>query len=171
MIFSAYVLLSYVGAGCFYFISKFREKVEGTKEKIVYRETSISSIRYIYNEGIQKNLLKEWILIIVLAFLIVLFELFSLWTKKKNLFQERAYFLLFIPLFSKLILKENFFRHHYLSLLIALTGFILLFIPVCLKINENDIDPNIINFLGAVVYSFFLVLIKHVIEVLYHQLN
>ena len=167
LIFSAYVLLSYVGAGCFYFISKFREKVEGAKEKNEERKMSMSSIRYIYNEGIQKNLLKEWILIIVLAFLIVLFELFSLWAKKKNLFQERAYFLLFISLFSKLILKENLFRHHYFSLLIAISGIILLIIPVCLKIDVPDIVPNVLKFTGSVGYSLFLVLIKHVIHVYY----
>ena len=62
-----------------------------------------------------------------------------------------------------LILKENLFRHHYLSLLIAISGFILLFIPVCLKINVEDIVPNVINFLGAVCYSLFLALIKHLI--------
>ena len=111
------------------------------------------------------NLLKEWILIIFVAFLSVLFEIFSVFSAKPryHIFQERLYFILFIPLFSKLILKENLFRHHYLSLLIAISGFILLFIPVCLKINVEDIVPNVINFLGAVCYSLFLALIKHLI--------
>ena len=152
-VFSFYIMLSYIGAGCFYFISKFRQKIEEQKENIIYREVNPSSIQYIYNESMKKNLLKEWILIIVISFLSVIFVFFSVFSSKPkyHIFQERLYFILFIPLFSKLILKENFFRHHYLSLLIALAGFILLFIHGCLKINENDIDPNIINFLGAVV--------------------
>ena len=164
-ILSSYIMLSYIAAGCFYFISKFRQKVEEQKENIIYREANPSSIQYIYNEGMKTNLLKEWILIIFVAFLSVLFEIFSVFSAKPryHIFQERLYFILFIPLFSKLILKENLFRHHYLSLLIAISGFILLFIPVCLKINVEDIVPNVINFLGAVCYSLFLVLIKHLI--------
>ena len=129
-ILTSYIILSYVGAGSFYFISKFRQKIEEAKENIIYRERRRSMIRFLYNKVFKKSPLKEWILIIVLAFLISIFELFSVFAKKpkNNLFEERLYFILFIPLFSKFILKENIFRHHYFSLLITLAGFILLVI-------------------------------------------
>ena len=168
-IFTSYILLSYFVAGCFYFISKFRQKVEGAKENILYRENTTNSITFIYNEGIQKNVLKEAILIIVIAFLIALGELFTIYVHKPryHIYEERLYYLLSIPLFSKLILKENFFRHHLFALLIATSGFILLLIPVCLEINVGDIVPNVLNFIGSVGYSLFLVLIKHVIHVYY----
>ena len=55
LISTSYILLSYVGAGCFYFISKFRQKVEGAKENILYRENTTISITFIYNEGNQKK--------------------------------------------------------------------------------------------------------------------
>ena len=164
-----YTTLSYIGAGCFYFISKFRQKVEEQKEKIIYKETNTNSIQYIYNEGIKINVLKVLIFIIVIAFLICLFELLSVYNSLHNfnIFEERLYFYLFIPLFSKFILKDNLFKHHYFALLIALSGIILLIIPICLKIKVNDALPNVYNLIGAVGYSLFLVLIKHVIHAYY----
>ena len=168
-IFTCYVLLSYIGVGCFYFISKFRQKVEGEKENFLYRESTISSIKYIYNEGIKINKLKGSILIIFLAFLLSLAELFSIYIHKNkvHLLQERLYYLLFIPLFCKFILKDNIFKHHYFSLLIAMVGFSLLFIPICLKIDVDDIVPNVLNFVGSVGYSLFLVIIKYLTHVYY----
>ena len=168
-IFTCYVLLSYIGVGCFYFISKFRQKVEVEKENFLYRESTISSIKFIYNEGIKKNKLKVSILIIFLAFLLSLAELFSIYIHKNkvHLLQERLYYLLFIPLFCKFILKDNIFKHHYFSLLIAMVGFSLLFIPICLKIDVDDIVPNVLNFVGSVGYSLFLVIIKYLTHVYY----
>ena len=87
--------------------------------------------------------------------------------KKVHLLQERLYYLLFIPLFCKFILKDNIFKHHYFSLLIAMVGFSLLFIPICLKIDVDDIVPNVLNFVGSVGYSLFLVIIKYLTHVYY----
>ena len=134
---SIFILLSYIASGCFYFISKFRQKVEGAKDHIIYKERATTAIKYIYNEASKKSLLKECILIIVIGFLITLFELLSIFSHGHNLFQERLYFLIFIPLFSKWILKENFFRHHYFSLLIAISGIILLGNYSCLSRNRT----------------------------------
>ena len=58
-ILTSFILLSYVGAGCFYFISKFRQKVEGAKEKIIYKGMSLSNTQKLYNEVFKRSLLKE----------------------------------------------------------------------------------------------------------------
>ena len=157
-----FVNFSYVGAGLFYFISYFRQKVDEAKEIIIYRERSSVSIKYIYNENNKKSFLKEWILIILLGFLITIFELLAMFCHGKKLFQERLYFLFFIPLFSKYILEENILRHQYFSLLIAIFGIILLFIPVGLEITNKDILANILKFIASVSYSLFLTLVKYV---------
>ena len=164
---SFFILLSYVGAGLLYFISYFRQKVDGGKEEIIYRERPSTSIKYIYNEGVKKSFLKECILIILLGFLITLFELLSMFSHGKKLFQERLYFLFFIPLFSKFILSDNIFRHQYFSLLIAIFGIILLIIPTCLVIGTDDILANILKFTASVGYSLFLTLIKYVTHTFY----
>jgi len=164
---SIFILLSYIASGCFYFIPKFRQKVEGAKDHIIYKERATTAIKYIYNEASKKSLLKKCILIIVIGFLITLFELLSIFSHGHNLFQERLYFLIFIPLFSKWILKENFFRHHYFSLLIAIGGIILLILPTCFEFKVSDIIPNVMHLIGAVGYSLFLVIIKYLTHVHY----
>ena len=40
----------------------------------------------------------------------------------RNVFEDVLYYLFFIPLFSKIILKENIHKHHYFSFLISLIG-------------------------------------------------
>ena len=162
-----YVILSYVAAGTPYFISKFNQKVEGGKEGIIYRERIPNNIKYIYNEGLKKNLIKEYALIIFLSLLILAFELLSSHSRGYKLFQERLYFMFLIPIFSKFILKDDIFKHQYFSLLIAILGSIFLIVPVGLKLAEEDIVPNIQKFFSAVAYSLYLVLIKYVTHTFY----
>ena len=164
-----FVEFSYVFAGLLYFITYFQQKVEGGKEEIIYRESTATSIKYIYNEGSQKNILKEWILIIFLGFLIAAFELLSAFCASKKVFEERLYFYFFIPLFSKLILKDTIFKHQYLSLIIAIVGIIFLIIPVCIGIQTEDILPNFLTCISSVSYSLFLVLIKYLAHVYYRS--
>ena len=82
----------------------------------------------------------------------------------KNLFEVRFYFLFFIPIFSKIILKENIYKHQYFSLLIALSGIIFLFIPVCFRLEKDDIVPNILNFIQGILYPLLFVIIKYLTE-------
>ena len=168
-IFPVYIMFSYIAAGSLYFISYFNQKVEDGKENIIYRERAASSIRYIYNDVNKKNLLKEYILIIFLGFLVVIFELFSIFIldEMKYVFEERLYFLFFIPLFSKLILKEDILKHQYFSLIIAIIGISLVIIPVALIVGNNNILANILNLAGAICYSLFLVLIKYITHTYY----
>ena len=166
-----FVELSYIFTGFLYFISRFQQKIEGGKEDLVtYNERDerhSSAIKYIYNEGNKKNYLKEWVLIITLGFLVAVFELLSIFIRNKKVIEDRLYFLFFIPLFSKFILKDNILRHQYFSLIIAIVGIIILIIPVCLAIKNKDILPNFINLISGVSYSLFLVLIKYMTHVFY----
>ena len=162
-----YVQLSYVFAGLLYFITYFQQKVDGGKDEIIYRERATTSIKYIYNDVNKKNILIEWILIVILGFLVALFELLSVFVGDRHVFEQRLYFLFFIPLFSKFILKDTIFKHQYLSLIIALIGITFLIIPVCLKIQTEDTVANILNLIAGIGYSLFLVLIKYVTHVYY----
>ena len=164
-----FVEFTYVFAGLIYYISYFQRKVEGGKEEIIYRESTSSSIKYIYNEGAQKNFLIEWILIIFLGFLITCFELLSAFCGGKEVFEERMYYYFFIPLFSKFILKDPIFKHQYFSLIITMIGMIFLIIPVCFRIETDDILANILTLISSIEYSLFLVLIKYISHVYYRS--
>ena len=80
----------------------------------------------------------------------------------KHLVEKRLYFILFIPLFSKIILKEDIYKHQYLSLIISIVGIILFIIPVSLVFEHDDIIPNILNLIGGVCISLFFVLVKYI---------
>ena len=161
------VEFSYIFAGLLYFISYINQKVDRGKQQIIYRERAPSAIKLIYNKVERKSSLKEWILIILLGFFVAIFELLGAFIKSEHVFEERLYFLFFIPLFSKFILKDAIFRHQYLSLIIAILGIIFLIIPVCLVITSEDIVDNILNIIFGIIYSLFLVLIKYMIHVYY----
>ena len=83
--------------------------------------------------------------------------------KDSNFFEERLFYLFFIPLFSKIILKENIYKHQYFSLLFSLIGTIFLIIPIIFKLTKDDIIPNILNFIKGINYPLFLVITKYCI--------
>ena len=161
-LFSLLIHLSYLGGGLLYFISSLRTKTEQTRnEAITYRERSSSSIRYIFNDASNKNKLYIFIILLIMSILLVLSTISGLYTVDKYVFEERLYYLFFIPLFSKYILKIKIYSHQILSLLIAFVGLILLFIPIMLVIREEDIIINIIIFVTSIGFSLLLVLCKY----------
>ena len=78
-----------------------------------------------------------------------------IYLKDSNVFQERLFYLFFIPLFSKIILKENIYKHHYFSLLISIIGAIFLIIPICFNLSKDNIIPNILNFIKGINFYYF----------------
>ena len=165
---SIYFELAYVSAGLFHFVSYFKSIENEEKEEYLERENTQKGIYYIYNKNTRVySPLKIFILAILLSLLIGTSQIISLMIRGNNLFEFRLYFLFFIPIFSKILLKENIHRHHYFSLIIAITGIILLFVPVCLVVQLDDIVPNILYFIVGVAYSLFIVLIKYIIQKYY----
>ena len=160
-----YVELSYVFGGLFHFVSYFSLKVKKEKER-----NSNTGITYIYNEsGKNYNITKVLLLILLMGILMGINEFIIIFSRNEcnNLFEFRLYFLFFIPLFSKFILKENIYKHQYLSIIIAIAGVILLIIPVCLEFQKGDIIPNILNFIAGIGYPLFLVDIKYISQKYY----
>ena len=156
--------LSYIGGGILYFISWIRTRTEESRdealEHLERKERNPSSIRYIYNDGLKKNKLHIFFILLIMSILLVFSTVASIYALEKNVFEERLYFLFFIPLFSKIILKLDIFSHQILSLLIAFIGLILLFIPVILIIEKDDILINILIFVSSIGFSLVLVLCR-----------
>ena len=127
----------------------------------------IPFLTYIFNEGLKKNTSKVFWILIIMSIIIALFEVCSLYTYKNNVFEMRLYILFSIAFFSKIILKDNIYKHQILSLFISFIGLILLFIPVMFKIETGDILANIFLFLTSISFGLFLVLIKHLTQYYY----
>ena len=154
--------LTYIFAGLFYFISYFKGKSNRPKkfDKNFCDETGI---KYIYNRPLVNNCSKKVIIFcVILSCLLISDKLICIYTDKYKLFYSRFYYLLFIPLFSKLILKENLYKHQYLSLLISIIGMVIIDIPICLKITKDDLLANFINLIDGAVFPLFIVLIKFI---------
>jgi hypothetical protein len=164
------IILSYFGGGLLYCISYIRTKTEDIKkskedkrdelDSFKSKSSSPYSVEYIYNKEIkQNNPLKIFSILFVIS-LIFSFDLIcKLLAFNQNVFERRLYFLLFLPIFSKIILKSELFRHQILSLFISIIGIILLFILTILNGNI-PIFINILIFISTVGYSLFLIMIK-----------
>jgi hypothetical protein len=161
---STFVSSTYIGGGLVYFISWIRTKTEETRDNAqLYNERKSSFVKYIYNEGIQIDKFKIFLILLFLSFLLTIFNIIDVYALDKNTFEERLYFLFFIPLFSKILLKTNIFRHQILSIIIGSIGLILLFIPIILIIEKEDTLINICMFISSIGFSLFLVLLKYLL--------
>ena len=161
--------LSYIFAGLFYFISYFRLNFNKNNKSSSYSKNNNSGVIYIYNEGIPYNYhpYKIIILIILLSLILGINDILYIFITNKNVFEVRIYILFFISFFSKIILKENTFKHQYFALIISISGIIFLIIPVCLKLTKEDIIPNIVNLIIGIMQSLFSVTIKYISEKYY----
>ena len=159
-----------VFAGLFFFISYFRTKANKKKELNNDKESIKAGINYIYNEGLPVIYnSKKVIMIILLLGLMKAIEdlLWNLIGSIRIVFEERLFYLFFIPLFSKILLKQDIYKHQYFSLLISIISIIFLIIPLCSHFEKEFIVPNILNFIKGIIYSLFLVITKFLVEKYY----
>ena len=157
-----------VCAGLFYFVPHFQVNID-VNTILDYKEKPKLIRDYFYSKNLQNKdnskTIKTYILILSLMFAID--DLFWVIILYENTLEPRLFHLIFIPLFSKIILKEKIYKHQYFSLLITLIGYIFLIIPVFLNFSDEDIIPNIMNFIQGINFPLFLVLVKNIVEKYY----
>jgi len=78
----------------------------------------------------------------------------------KKTFEKKFYYLIFLPIFSKFILKSKLFRHQIFSLFIILIGVSLLFISFILNEKKSEVIFNIFQVIISASDSFVYVMIK-----------
>ncbi len=163
---SVYDQLANCVAGLFYFFTKFHKTVK--KEEETLSKKSDNSVKYIYKKTRKYKIkIKLIFLIVILAILTAIYEIFDGSYLDNNIFGLEFIFFIFTPIFSRIILKEDIYKHHYFSLTIGIVGIIIISIPVWLVVSINDIKLIILNFLAALSYSLFFVIIKYVIQEFY----
>ena len=144
-------------AGLFYFIPNLQVKVN-IKKKSTNKDNPNMVANYIYNKNFRTtiNTKKDIMLILLLSLMHAIDDL--LWVFIKDIgivFDQRLFYLFFIPLFSKIILKQDIYKHQYFSLLISLIGVIFLIIPLCIDFCNEYIVPNILNFIKAIIIILY----------------
>ena len=160
-----FVELSYAVGGLLYFVSYFKQKDNKESQTYNYKMKFLKNLKT--NNNSTNNLKKKWFIIILMCCLFAFFHLVCDLYMNNHLFESRMYFILFIPLFSRFILKISMYKHQYFSLIISILGIIFIIIPVTFVIEKDDIIPNLFICIGGICYSLALVLIKYVIEVYY----
>ena len=160
---SIYICSSLLVGGLTYFISLIKSR-QDSKNLIINENLRFSknSIKFIYNAQHidKKSLIKILLLISILFALNVFFG--QVYAINYTVIDSRFYEILFISLLSKIILKNEIYRHQKFSIFISFIGFIFLFIPIIFIITRNDILINIILILNSLSYSLFLVLVKYI---------
>ena len=165
--FVIYFELSQIIGGLLQFVPCLKYSMEKGKVSPAQVQRSHKSLEYIYNQGITINTKKLMLYMVLLSLITIFFELISSIFIYNVLIETSLYFVYFIPIFNKFILKENIYKHHIVSLIGYTLGTIIVLIPMCMPITTNDIVPNILNFISGVLYSLYSSLIKYVIEEYY----
>ena len=113
--------INYAFVGLLYFVSYFKLK-NNKKEQKIPQEKETNKLSFIYNENdnVINNPIKVFSLMILISILYELFEIFSHLGNYSSI--AMIFYLLLYPLFSKLILKENIYKHHNLSIIISIFG-------------------------------------------------
>ena len=66
-----------------------------------------------------------------------IYSIIKVFTKKHISFELRVSFFIYNTISCKIILKEDVYRHHYLSMILAIIGLIFISIPIFEKIFCN----------------------------------
>ena len=166
------MFLAHITGGLLYFISSIRSETEKTRyEAKNENEQGGKSLRLIYNKKIiKKSILKISIIIFIISFIFTFPYIREIFYSNDFEFEERLYYLFFVPILSKIILKKGIFRHQLSSLFISILGFIFFFIPFFIEIKNNDdslknmLIANIFTLIEAIFHSLYLVLTKYLMH-------
>ena len=132
-LFLIYIILCFsnILPGLLTFISSIRERTKNTmNDALIYKKDKNSnSVKLIYEQNYLEHKGKSKIVFFYL-FIISLFTsieyCFVNFNKDKHIIEIRLYLFIFICIFSKVILKQNIYKHQTVSLSISIIGFIFL---------------------------------------------
>ena len=161
-VFSVYNSLAFFLAGLFHFISYSGVNLKKSNSSFFNNgNNNLGNIKLYKKDIVNKcDTYKIIIFIILLSLILSIRCLLYNFFYQNNIFERRMFNFIFVPLFSKFILKENIYKHQYFSLIISIIGIIFILIPVCLVLSTGDIVANICNFINGILYSLFLVIIN-----------
>ena len=148
-----------VMAGTLYFTIDLKEFVE-----------RIKTIKILKNYVRIKNNVKKISKLKVSFILFIMgvsnsFYIFSVvYFTKHVILEKRQYTLFLIVFLSILILKIKIYKHQYLSLIFAFLGFLLLSIFKIREIPKEDIQINILSFVGTIFYAIHYIYLKYLYD-------
>ena len=146
-----------------FIIYKIRNKRKNNKaNQLLIKQNNINKI------SCKKKYL--WILLLSIVVFISMFLDSYFWINVDNYINLWTFYIVFLSLFSYLILKNKLYKHHYISIIIT-TILGLLYNIISNKLNIENIKQNyiiyLIGILNMIVYSLDLVLNKYCMLIKY----
>ena len=122
------------------------------------------SQRRFRSKNYSRNKIKIRLIIILMPFLLIFYNLGIAYGVKHPQLEKRIYFLFFITLINIFIFKKQIFSHQKLSLIITAIGIIPIFVAFGVYLNAENysIFYDIILLVGSFCYSLYLVFIKYI---------
>ena len=162
--------ISLIFGGLLYFITIIRTKTEN-KANIgnnIFIEHINSNIT---KQRIKKNKFKEYLIIICMSIIITMYNILKGYETGYKTLEKRLYFLFFFTLINVYIFKKQIFKHQIVSLGLAGIGMAFIFVVffVYLDFTRYKYIFDILLFLGAFLYSLYLVLVKYMSEKKYYS--
>lgn len=164
------IFSSKIFAVIIYFINKFlmKETEEKGEKSESIKVKSTRSLRVYHLNVNSNNKLKMFYNILIISILEVLYQIgnmqfINLLVLRKELIEIKLGFIIFVPIFSYFILKTKYYRHHFLSILIGLFGFIFVVLSLFFQDEEQKLSfmEHFNHFMFSIPYSLSIVLINH----------
>ena len=152
-------------------ISKRKNKIEidnnSNDNSETYNSENTNKILDTYlrrtNEEIKKKDWKKILIVILMPFLIIIYNLSIAYAVGFPQLEKRVYFLFFITLINVFVFKKQLFKHQKLALIITAIGAIPIYISFGLYLNTKIyyFTFDIFLLLGSFCYSVYLSFIKY----------
>ena len=142
----------------YYFKTRTRTKTKRKEEILFMKKT------YGNNKKSDNNKFKIFFLILTIGIGFHNYISNQMLLKEKTIFEIRVYHVFYNTILCKIILGYPIYRHHLLSLILIIIGWILISIPIFIKLTTDDIYYNILFFFEAIFYPLYLALLKYIIE-------
>ena len=131
-------------------------------EKIHYELLKTKSFRIYHLNVNANNKCKIFLYLIIISFLEVIFKVENIISlTKKDLIEIKLGFTIFVPILSYIFLKAKYHRHHLVSTIIGLFGFIFILLSLLYSKEEISLSFQLIHFFTSFPFSLSIIVIKY----------
>ena len=131
-------------------------------EKINYELLKTKSFRIYHLNVNANNKCKIFLYLIIISFLEVIFKIENIISlTKKDLIENKLGFTIFVPILSYIFLKAKYHRHHLVSTIIGLFGFIFIILSLFYSKEKFVLGFQLIHFFISFPFSLSIIVIKY----------
>ena len=125
-------------------------------------------VRLIYNNIFEEDRLKKFLYLLLISILMFFYCASNLFIDQTKTMEYNLFTIIFISLFTRIILKIEIFKHQIISIILCIIGYILISVPIIKEMNDNEHLLNNIGFaVSCLAYSLALVLTKYLSQIYY----